>query len=339
LGLGSKACPIVRECRDVAEGICQGDFAKVALNAGVLALGAVPGGGSTTKLGASTGAGKQVLQAAALSTASRLKQWTRPEVLTVKQAGLPEIRSPPVYCEKSFFQAGGSNIPHWQKKLFDEYTWVNSEDLLVVADGAEEQAVIDLKLRQTSHPDQDLKQALDETAKPFIASSALAMAKFDAHRPDVLLTAYSGNSGYLLLRPKANEDGTTSLETVFRSEKQNRAFDFLFQWHPEREAPEALPPVHAEHEVQNNDIIVLFSDVVADLLPDADMVKQVAAHTKGQELTDARSCSACLAELASDEGDFTAQQGKENNITVVCAQLHTKGSVKPLLEIRPGHGL
>jgi len=165
------------------------------------------------------------------------------------------------------------------------------------------------------------------------------MAKFDAHRPNVLTTAYSGNSGYLLLRPKANEDGTTSLETVFRSQKQKRAFDFLFQWHPEREAPEALPPVHAEHEVQNNDIIVMFSDVVADLVQDADMVKQVAAHTKGQELTDARGCSASLADLASDGGDFTAYNGKENNITVVCAQLHTKDSVMPPPEIRPGHGL
>lgn len=121
------------------------------------------------------------------------------------------------------------------------------------------------------------------------------MAKFDAHRPNVLTTAYSGNSGYILLRPKANEDGTTSLETVVRSERQKREFDFLFQWHPERDAPEALPPVHAEHEVQNNDIIVLFSDVVADLLPDTDMVMQVAAHVEGQELTDASSCSKDLA--------------------------------------------
>merc|ERR1711981_666540 len=39
LGLGSKACPIARECRDVIDGISQGDFTKVALNAGVLAYG------------------------------------------------------------------------------------------------------------------------------------------------------------------------------------------------------------------------------------------------------------------------------------------------------------
>ena len=342
LGLGSKACPIARECRDVIDGISQGDFTKVALNTSVLALGAVPGGGSTAKLGASTSAGKQVLQAAALSTARPVAKQAQPEVLTVqamRTAEGEEISSPPTCCEKSFFRSGGSNIPHWQKKLFDEYTWVNSEDLLVVADGAEEQAVIDLKLRQTSHPDQDLEQALAEATKPFVASSAMAMAKFDAHRPNVLTTAYSGNSGYLLLRPKANEDGTTSLETVFRSQKQKRAFDFLFQWHPEREAPEPLSPVHTEHEVQNNDIIVMFSDVVADLLQDSDMVEQVEAHTKGQELADAGGCSACLAELASDGGDFTAQQGKENNITVVCAQLHTKGSARPHPEIRPGHGL
>ena len=38
LNAGSKACPIVSECRDIAQGIAQGDLNKASYNAGVLAL-------------------------------------------------------------------------------------------------------------------------------------------------------------------------------------------------------------------------------------------------------------------------------------------------------------
>lgn len=83
LGTGSRACPIVSECRDVAAGISQGDFTQVALNAGVLALGAVPGGGSTAKLGTQAPAGKQMLQMATLSTASQAARRVQPEIFTL----------------------------------------------------------------------------------------------------------------------------------------------------------------------------------------------------------------------------------------------------------------
>jgi len=38
IGDGSKSFPLISECRDVLEGIAQGDFSKIALNAGILAL-------------------------------------------------------------------------------------------------------------------------------------------------------------------------------------------------------------------------------------------------------------------------------------------------------------
>ena len=48
--MGSKACPVVRECKDVVEGIKQGDFKKVAAIAGVLGVSALAGGGGSGKV-------------------------------------------------------------------------------------------------------------------------------------------------------------------------------------------------------------------------------------------------------------------------------------------------
>ena len=44
LDIGSKSFPLISECRDVIEGIAQGDLSKIALNAGILALTTVQGG-------------------------------------------------------------------------------------------------------------------------------------------------------------------------------------------------------------------------------------------------------------------------------------------------------
>ena len=39
MDIGSKACPVVSQCRDVGQGIVQGAFGSSALNAGVLTCG------------------------------------------------------------------------------------------------------------------------------------------------------------------------------------------------------------------------------------------------------------------------------------------------------------
>jgi hypothetical protein len=46
LDAGSKAGPIVGECRDVAEGIASGDFQQVAAGTGLLGLCALGGAGA-----------------------------------------------------------------------------------------------------------------------------------------------------------------------------------------------------------------------------------------------------------------------------------------------------
>ena len=53
LNSGSKATPIVRECRNVTEGIEQGDFSKAAVDAGVVGVTAqLAGVSGTVKTGA-----------------------------------------------------------------------------------------------------------------------------------------------------------------------------------------------------------------------------------------------------------------------------------------------
>ena len=64
LDVGSNGCPVVSECRDVASGIGQGDFQKVALNAGFLASYATFGQGSQGK-GMQIGAKTQMAATAA----------------------------------------------------------------------------------------------------------------------------------------------------------------------------------------------------------------------------------------------------------------------------------
>ena len=74
LEAGLKACPVVRECRDIQEGMAQGDLQKAAANAGVLALAVVLAGGAShvgfkqANILCSASA-QQTLQAAALSAA------------------------------------------------------------------------------------------------------------------------------------------------------------------------------------------------------------------------------------------------------------------------------
>ena len=51
LNAGTKNCPLISDMRDVTSGIAQGDFHKVALNGGYLALQVIPlGNGGPTKL-------------------------------------------------------------------------------------------------------------------------------------------------------------------------------------------------------------------------------------------------------------------------------------------------
>jgi len=72
VGLGSKACPVVGECRGVAQGMSQGDFANAGANAailGTLAMGSTLSRGMTGKV-LTQAPRSSLLQAASLCTAN-----------------------------------------------------------------------------------------------------------------------------------------------------------------------------------------------------------------------------------------------------------------------------
>ena len=48
ISIGQKTCPIVRECKDIQEGIAQEDLRKATLNSGLLALYVVPIGSAAS---------------------------------------------------------------------------------------------------------------------------------------------------------------------------------------------------------------------------------------------------------------------------------------------------
>ena len=74
LDAGSRACPIVGECRDVGAGILQGDFQKAALGGGALALNAAAVQGAVSgKVGiASASSGAILGRVAGLGAASQV---------------------------------------------------------------------------------------------------------------------------------------------------------------------------------------------------------------------------------------------------------------------------
>ena len=66
---GSKTCPLVSECRNVAQGISQGDLKNVAVNGGLLSLYAVSGAAHTLDAKVNMGISTTIASAAAFVSA------------------------------------------------------------------------------------------------------------------------------------------------------------------------------------------------------------------------------------------------------------------------------
>ena len=123
----------------------------------------------------------------------------------------------------------------------------------------------------------ELRQILVDSvqANKETGSSTVVLAKFDTSRENYIKTTNLGDSGYLLLRPEL--DGT--FKTLFRTKEQQYSFNFPYQC-----GTGADLPYHAEdqqHEIQDNDIIVMASDGVFDNLYDPDLEKCVKKGMDG----------------------------------------------------------
>jgi len=85
----------------------------------------------------------------------------------------------------------------------------------------------------------------------------------------MMKTTNLGDSGYLILRPRSNDEGKAVLDKVFRSKEQQRRFN-----HPYQCGTNCDPPLDAydtQHQMKKSDIVVMGSDGLFDNVFDEDM--------------------------------------------------------------------
>lgn len=88
----------------------------------------------------------------------------------------------------------------------------------------------------------------------------------------VLRTSYIGDSGYYIFRP----NGAKGLELVFKSEEQQKSFNFPYQIGSEGDSPnESLV---FSHEIQSRDIVVVGTDGLIDNMGTSALQKIVERH-------------------------------------------------------------
>ena len=251
-----------------------------------------------------------------------------------------------------YFRYASSNIPHVSKRdKGGEDAWLAQDNLLVVADGVggwiqhgidsglySKQLVRDIKAYYDKNNAKELREVLVESVKANTntGSTTCVLAKFDTTRHDYLKTTNLGDSGYIIFRP--DEQGVLSMR--FRSQEQQYSFNFPYQCGTGAELP--YKAYDTEHEIQDDDIIVMASDGVFDNLYNGDIKACVSEQMKGLYLESPKGASDCIANLslklgnmggylspfaknARDSGVDYPPQGKADDIAVIVAQIHTKG--------------
>lgn len=197
--------------------------------------------------------------------------------------------------------------------------------------------VADIKNNFDPNQAQELKKVLVESVKQNRAtgSSTCVLAKFDTQRPNFIKTTNLGDSGYVLYRPDSNG----GLNQLFRSKEQQHSFNFPYQCGTGAELPYAA--FDTEHEVQDNDIMIMFSDGVSDNLFEEDVARCVKPHLKDAKLADAQAAADCLSQTAFKLGNDKnyaspfykgavavgrpfPKMGKLDDIIVIAATIHTR---------------
>jgi len=133
-------------------------------------------------------------------------------------------------------------------------------------------------------------------ANRHMGSSTCVLAKFDTGRKNYLKTTNLGDSGYVLIRPHA--DG--KLEKLYRSKEQQYSFNFPYQCGTNCDPPYVAQD--KEHQIQENDLIVLGTDGVFDNIYDEDILDCVKPSMKGVTMEMPQKASDCVAQLASKMG-------------------------------------
>ena len=147
-----------------------------------------------------------------------------------------------------------------------------------------------------------------------------------------------GDSGYMILRPKAD---SSDLEKTFRSKEQQHRFNAPYQTGMRYHSPKTLA-FDSEHLVQHNDIVVMGTDGVYDNLHDEQIIEScvkpnLQANGDIPSPEKVANCVSYLAEAVSYsetiETPWTVNAvahgrdraknigGKQDDITVIIAQV------------------
>lgn len=206
-------------------------------------------------------------------------------------------------------------VPHPSKReKGGEDAYVAAHDLMVVADGVggwarsgidpglfSKQLVADFFAGFASNNAQDMKELLATSVEnnKNIGTCTFCAARFDTTRDNYLKTINLGDSGYLLVRPNPK---TNQLDTLFRTKEQQKGFNFPVQCGTNGD--HASTADSFEHEIQDDDILIMASDGVLDNMFDNDLKDCVLPQMDGVRFLDPQETAYCIAlksfELGSD---------------------------------------
>jgi protein phosphatase PTC7 len=158
-------------------------------------------------------------------------------------------------------------------------------------------------------------------------SSTLVIAAIDPES-DLLRTSYIGDSSYLLVRI---DQSTGNYIKVYRSEEQQHSFNFPFQIGSIGDNPsEALA---FQHEIKENDILILGTDGMFDNLFDKDVINMLNENKDWGVEEISKALGAVAFEKSLDtrymspfavgakKAGFYFLGGKSDDITIIVAKV------------------
>ena len=110
------------------------------------------------------------------------------------------------------------------------------------------------------------------------------MAKFDPKQINNLKTTLLGNSGYIIIRP--TPDSKEKYEYLYASSVKLKTYTETYLCGPALKNEEQNA-TEQNHEIQDKDIILMFSDGVSNNIDNDDRQKCLLPNLDGNQLTDA----------------------------------------------------
>jgi len=211
--------------------------------------------------------------------------------------------------QPNYFDFGVKVIPHPQKAYKGgEDAYFAQKNILAVADGVGgwadygvDPALYSKELcsnieslvksdfnKYKKNPKQLLIDAAGRTKSK--GSSTLCIVNLDQEKP-TLYSSYIGDSGYIILRKVENK-----LRIVYQSQEQQRGFNFPYQTGTNGDPPSIA--LKFEHQIQNNDIVIVGTDGLFDNIDEKQIVDMVTPFIKESNIINPTQIAETIAQSA-----------------------------------------